>query len=83
MPEFFSGWAEPSFFSNDAYRDWFWLGSEVQKFHSVSETVPKVYHNGYAGPRFDGRHNGGHAVVDEIGAAVSGVFTIEGSPTRP
>jgi hypothetical protein len=29
----------------------------VQKLYSVSETVTKVYRNGDAGPRFDGRHN--------------------------
>jgi len=35
----------------------------VQKFYSVSETVTKVYRNGDAGPRFDGRHDAGHAVM--------------------
>ncbi len=35
----------------------------MQKFYSVSETVTKVYRNGDAGPRFDGRHDAGHAVM--------------------
>src|SRR5437016_2664378 len=44
-------------------RKWLRLRSEVQKFYSVSETVTKVYRNGDAGLRFDGRHDAGHAVM--------------------
>ena len=35
----------------------------MQKFYSVSETVTKVWANRDASPRFDGRHNAGHAVM--------------------
>src|SRR5882757_9994441 len=63
LPEFFRGWAEPAFCPDDADRKWLRLRSEVQKFYSVSETVTKVYRNGNAAPRFDGRHATGHAVM--------------------
>jgi len=39
------------------------LRSEVQELYSVSETVTKVWANRDASPRFDGRHNAGHAVM--------------------
>src|SRR6266513_1763538 len=63
LPEFIRGWAESAFCRDDADRKWFRLRSEVQKSYSVSETVTKVYRNGDAGPRFDGRHDAGHAVM--------------------
>src|SRR6202040_4094367 len=63
LPEFFRGWAESAFWSDDADRDWFRLRSNVQKFQAVPKTVTKVRGNGDAGSRFDGRHNGGKTVV--------------------
>src|SRR5882762_8169502 len=63
LPEFFRSWAKFSFSRDDADRKWLRLRSEVQKFYSVSETVTKVYRNGNAAPRFDGRHDAGHAVM--------------------
>src|SRR5882762_5971214 len=63
LPEFFGGRAESAFCPGDADRDRFRLRSEVQKFYSVSETVTKVRANRDASPRFDGRHNAGHAVM--------------------
>src|SRR4029077_9739026 len=48
---------------DDADRDWFRLRSKVQKLYSLAETVTKVCRNGDAGPRFDSRHNAGHAVM--------------------
>src|SRR6267142_2978539 len=63
LPEVFRGWAESAFCRDDADRKWLRLRSEVRKFYSVSETVTKVYRNGDAGPRFDGRHDAGHAVM--------------------
>ena len=63
LPKFFRGWTEFSFERDDADRNWFRFRSEVQKLYSVSETVTKVYRNRDAGPRFDGRHDAGHAVM--------------------
>ena len=63
LPEFFRGWAESAFCRDDADRKWLRLRSEVQKLYSVSETVTKIYRDGNAGPRFDGRHDAGHAVM--------------------
>src|SRR5712671_2824337 len=63
LPEFFRSWAKFSFCRDDADRKWLRLRSEVEKFYSVSETVTKVYRNGDAAPRFDGRHDAGHAVM--------------------
>src|SRR5437016_10566465 len=63
LPEFFRGWAESAFCRDDADRKWLRLRSEVQELYSVSETVTKVYRNGNAAPRFDGRHDTGHAVM--------------------
>src|SRR5947209_16920337 len=63
LPELFCSRTEASFSRDDADRDWFRLRSEVQKFYSVSETVTKVWANRDASPRFDGRHNAGHAVM--------------------
>src|SRR6266446_8710749 len=58
LPEFFRGWAESAFFSDDADRDRFRLRSEVQKFHAVSETVAKnVSTQSDPGSCFDGRNN--------------------------
>src|SRR6476620_5964051 len=63
LPEFFRGRTEASFSRDDADRKWLRLRSQVQKLYSVSETVTKVWANRDASPRFDGRHNAGHAVM--------------------
>src|SRR5580765_407310 len=63
VPEFFRGWADSAFCRDDTDRKWLRLRSEVQKFYSVSETVTKVWANRNGSPRFDGRHNAGHAVM--------------------
>src|SRR5947208_2847508 len=63
LPKFFRGWAESAFCCDDADRKWLRLRSEMQELYSVSETVTKVYRNGDAAPRFDGRHDAGHAVM--------------------
>src|SRR4030095_6385411 len=63
LPEFFRSRAESAFWHNDADRDWFRFRREVQKLYAVSETVTKVCTNRDTGPRFDGRHNAGHAVM--------------------
>src|SRR4029077_5572244 len=63
LPEFFRRWAKSFLWRDDADRKWFRLGSEVQKFYSVCETVTKVWADRDGSPRFDGRHNAGHAVM--------------------
>ena len=38
----------------------------MQKLYPAPEAVTKVYRNGDAGPRFDGRHDAGHAVMSSM-----------------